>query len=77
MGQVETVEAKGESEGMTAKDASCAVCGKPRGEWTARGGRGVEKEDVVCCCAVCAEQLDAPPSLRSHVAARHVCPPNS
>jgi hypothetical protein len=58
MDKNETVEAKGESEGMTAKGASCAVCGKPRGEWKQRGGRGVEKNGVPCCSEQCAERLD-------------------
>lgn len=58
MPQEETVEAKGESEGMTAKDASCAVCGKPRKEWKRNGGRGVEKDGVLCCSESCAERLN-------------------
>jgi hypothetical protein len=62
----ETPEAKGESEGMTAKDASCATCGRPRREWRENSGKGVEKDGLLCCSRACAERLnDGVPSGRS------------
>lgn len=72
MSAQETMEAKGESEGMNAEGASCGVCGKPRSEWKNNGGRGVEKDGVLCCCRLCADRLNDPADRRK-TPAKHAC----